>query len=130
MFKGVFLSCVHRNGPTGHNSMTRSHLQYLRWHFASTPLGCIYTSAKAKAKATSLPICYIVFNLCVYTTATAAVTKVKEKIAFAFASNINAALPLPSLLYNHSGYFTGSEICRSTFFLPPPTLHFVLSLPV
>ena len=33
-------------------------------------LGYNYT----KAKATSLPICCIVFNLCVYTTATAAAT--------------------------------------------------------
>ena len=44
-------------------------------------LGCIYT--REKAKTISLPICCIVFNLCVYTTATAAATKIKEKIAFA-----------------------------------------------
>ena len=48
-------------------------------------LGCIYT----RAKATSLPICCIVFNLCVYTTATAAATKIKEKNRF---RSINAAL--------------------------------------
>ena len=48
-------------------------------------LGNIYTRAKVKAKATSLPMCCIVFNPCVSATATAAATKIKEKIAFAFA---------------------------------------------
>ena len=44
-------------------------------------LGFIYTDAKAKA--TFLPISYIVSNLCIYNAATAAVAKTKEKIAFA-----------------------------------------------
>ena len=53
-------------------------------------LGCIYTTAKAKV--TSLPICCIVFSLCIYTTETAAATKIKEKNRFRFRSSINAAL--------------------------------------
>ena len=40
---------------------------------------------RAKAKAALLPTCCIVSNPCIYTTATAAVIKIKEKIAFAFA---------------------------------------------
>ena len=48
-------------------------------------LGCIDIRAKAKAKATSLPISCIVSNLCVYTTAMCKGQKIKEKIAFAFA---------------------------------------------
>ena len=40
---------------------------------------------QSEEKATSLPICCIVSNPCVYTTATAAVTKIKGKFAFAFA---------------------------------------------
>ena len=56
------------------------------------PLGCIYI--RARVKATSLPICCIVFNLCVYTTVTAAATRIKRKnhFHFDFCSNINAAL--------------------------------------
>ena len=38
-----------------------------------------------KAKALSLPTCCIVSNLCIYATATAAATKIKEKFDFAFA---------------------------------------------
>ena len=44
---------------------------------------CIAKCTRAKVKATSLVICCIVFNLCVYTAVTAAATKIKEKIAFA-----------------------------------------------
>ena len=44
------------------------------------PFGCIYI----RAKATSLPICCIVSNLWVYTTAMCKRQKIKEKIAFAF----------------------------------------------
>ena len=54
---------------------------------------CIYT--RAKAKATSLPICCIVFNLCVYTTATATATKIRtNRFHFHFRSSINTALQL------------------------------------
>ena len=48
------------------------------WISVNTPLRLIYF--RADAKATSLPTCCIVSNLCIYTTA----TKIKEKIAFAF----------------------------------------------
>ena len=46
---------------------------------------CLYYSdvPAAKTKATSLPICCIVSNLCVYTTAMCQWQKIKEKIAFA-----------------------------------------------
>ena len=50
-----------------------------------TRLRLIYI--RAKAKSTSLPTCCIVFNLCIYTTATAAMTKTKEKNRF--PSSIN-----------------------------------------
>ena len=52
-------------------------------HF-SPILRLIYTRAKVKAKAKSLPTCCIIFNLCVYTTATAAATNIKEKNRFRF----------------------------------------------
>ena len=55
-----------------------------------TRLRLIYI--RAKAKATSLPTCCIVSNLCIYTTATAAVAKIKEKNRFRFRSNINEPL--------------------------------------
>ena len=51
--------------------------------------GCIYTTAEE----TLLQIYCIVFNFCVYTTATASATKIKEKNHFRFRSSINADLP-------------------------------------
>ena len=56
---------------------SKKKLQTSKKFFAC--LGCIYT----RVKATSLPICCIVFNLYVYITVTAVATKIKEKIAFA-----------------------------------------------
>ena len=49
-------------------------------------------SIREKVKATSLPTCCIVSNLCIYTTATAAVTNIKEKNRFRLRSNINEPL--------------------------------------
>ena len=45
-----------------------------------------YTYTREKAKVTALSICCIVSNLCVYTTATAWATKIKEKNRFRFRS--------------------------------------------
>ena len=56
-------------------------------------LRCVYI----KAKATSLPICYIVSNLCVYTTAMCKRQKIKEKNRF--RSNIKEPLSGVALLY-------------------------------
>ena len=58
------------------------------------PLGFTYIRAKANAnaKATSLLTCCIVSNLCIYITATAVATKIKEKDRFHIRSNINAPL--------------------------------------
>ena len=57
-------------------------------------LGFIYIRLKANAKAMLLPICYIVSNLCIYTTATAMTANIKEKNRFhvRFRSNINEPL--------------------------------------
>ena len=68
------------------------------------PLGFIYIRAKANAKATSLPTCCIVSDLCIYTTATAVAANIKEKNRFRvrFRSNINE--PLRTIMYyNTSG---------------------------
>ena len=54
-------------------------------------LGFIYIRAKANVKATSLLTCCIVSNVCIYTTATAAMANIKEKNRFRvrFRSYIN-----------------------------------------
>ena len=57
-------------------------------------LGYIYIKANAKAKATSLPICCIVSNLCVYTTAMCKRQQIKEKICFRFRVRSNVKEPL------------------------------------
>ena len=59
-------------------------------------LGCIYTRAKAKVKATSLPICCIVSYLCVYTTAMSERQKIKENYHFRFRVRSNIKEPLQS----------------------------------
>ena len=58
----------------------------------NTALGCICIRAKAKVKATSLPICCINPYLCVYTAAMSERQKIKEN--YHFRSNINATLTL------------------------------------
>ena len=63
------------------------------WYVHSYELGCIYIRANAKAKATSLPICCIVSNLCVYTTAMCKRQKIKEKIRFRFRVRSNIKEP-------------------------------------
>ena len=74
------------------NTRSQSHwaqlLTSLVW--TSAYLGFIYI----RAKATSLLTCCIVSDLCIYTTATAAATKIKEKnrFCFRFRSNINEPL--------------------------------------
>ena len=50
----------------------------------STPAAGSATGIYTRAKVTSVAICCVVFNLCVYTTATAAATNIKEKIALTF----------------------------------------------
>ena len=60
--------------------------------FPQLGLGFIYTRAKAKAKATSLPMCCIASYLCVYTTVTSERQKMKEKNRFRFTSNIKEPL--------------------------------------
>ena len=62
----------------------------------SVSLGCIYT----KAKATSFPICCIVFNLCVYTTAMCKRQKIKEKNRF--RSNINEPFAVNLDTWSHA----------------------------
>ena len=58
-------------------------------HIFSSVSGMVTVrSHRAKAKAKSLPICYIVSYLCVYTAMIAALTKIKEKNSFRLHSDI------------------------------------------
>ena len=58
------------------------------WISVNTPLRLIYI----RAEATSLLTCCIVSNLCIYTTTTAAATKIKEKNRLRFRPNVDEPL--------------------------------------
>ena len=64
-------------------------LYYLHW--TRPRVRFVYIRVKANAKAMSLLTCCIISDLCIYTTATAVATNIKEKNRFRvrFRSNIN-----------------------------------------
>ena len=70
-------------------------------------IGCIHT--RAKAKATSLPICCIVFNLCLYYIDSSS-DKDQRKNRFRFRSSINEALQQVRLWREQRNLFASESL--------------------
>ena len=74
--------------------------------------GLVYT--RTNVKAMSFPTCCIVSNLCIYTTVTAVVTKIKETNRFRVRSSTNAPLPARSCPNHHYNEPSPTSCCYST----------------